>query len=630
MDSNKTTTTVGVALIFLIFVGWFYMMNQQQAKYAKLHPTPAHDSAASAAPSSAPSATPAAGSAASAAPSGSVASDSVARGGLFRSAVGMPVVTKTVETPLFTATISSTGGSITSFVLHHYKTWEQKQLDLIDGADRRGGDINLRFVANDGKQVSTSELPFVLDPKPITLGAGDSVAFAAVYHLDSTRAITKLFRFSGAGYLIGVEYQLTGMQEVVSGYHYTASLDAPLPFLERRSQDESTNAKAFAGFAGDMEELTVTKAGEATHKPINGEITFAGMRTQYFEKAMIPNGLKAIGAELSGLAIPARDGGVQSKYAAGVNIPIGHTANEKLPFNLYFGPLEYERVSALGVGLEQSMNFGWSFLVRPISIHLMMPLFMWLHGFIPNWGVVIIVFSILIKLLTIPLSTGQMRSMRKMQVLQPKVTEVRDKYKDDPKKMNEELLKVYRTYGVNPAGGCLPMLLQMPILFALYSVLRNVIELRQAPFGLWIHDLSVPDALIKFGGKLPIVGWETLSGLTLLLVATMFIQQYFTVTDPRQRSMAYIMPIIFIFMFNNLPSGVGLYYFMFNIFGLAQQFYLTKIATPPTLEEMRTDPNKSKGNGFLARLQAMEQEQRSMRQQQYTGKGTPQGKNRKK
>jgi YidC/Oxa1 family membrane protein insertase len=172
------------------------------------------------------------------------------------------------------------------------------------------------------------------------------------------------------------------------------------------------------------------------------------------------------------------------------------------------------------------------------------------------------------------------------------------------------------------------MLLQMPILFALYSVLRNVIELRQAPFALWINDLSVPDALFHFGTKLPLIG-EQMSGLTLLLVITMFIQQIFTVTDPRQKSMAYIMPIVFIFMFNNLPSGVALYYFMFNIFGLAQQFYLTKIATPPTLEEMKTDPNKSKGGGIMGRLQAMEQTQREARKQQYAGKGLP-GKGKKR
>ena len=622
MDSQKRTTTIGVVLIFAVFAVWLYFMNQEQAKLAKQQKPLVADTMRlkdTASPTLADSTHLAQG----------VDTTSPDRSKVFGDSIAAPVTYKTIETPLFTATISSKGAAISSFILHEYKTWDKQPLDLISKMDAHGGDINLKFVASDGKTVGTNYLPFTFDPKPLFLRGTDSISFSAVYHLDSNRSIEKIFHFSGAGYLIGIEYKLNKLGGAVSGYHYTVSLDEPLPFVEKRSADEATNAKAFAGIAGDMEEFTVSKAGQAGHKPLNGDITYAGMRTQYFEKAIMPVGEKAISADMWGLGMPSIDGGVIAKYNVGLDIPIAHAEHESLGFNLYFGPLEYERVSALGVGLEQSMNFGWSFIVRPISIHLMMPLFLWLHSFISNWGLVIIVFSILIKLLTIPLSTGQMRSMRKMQVLQPKVTEVRDKFKDDPKKMNEELLKVYKTYGVNPAGGCLPMVLQMPILFALYSVLRNVIQLRQAPFGLWINDLSVPDALFHFGTKLPLIG-EQMSGLTLLLVITMFVQQLFTVTDPRQKSMAYIMPIIFIFMFNNLPSGVGLYYFMFNIFGLCQQFYLTKIATPPTLEEMMVDPKKSKGGGIMGRLQAMEQQQRENRKQQYAGKGLPPGKSNKK
>jgi len=604
MDSSKSTI-IGFILIFVVFVGWLVYMNGQQAKLPKQTPPTAAETTKVVTPP---------------APDSSAKADTSQqnRSKVFAlDTTAAPAVTKTIQTPFFIAIVSSKGAAISSFQLSEYKTWDKKPVELVNPDNPSGADIDLKFVASDGKTVATNDLPFVLDPKPLVLGAGDSMSFSAIYHLDTGRTIEKIFHFSGHGYLIGIEYKLRGLENTISGYHYTASLDNPLPFVEKSSTLESANAKAFAGLGGDMEELTVTKAGATGSKPLNGDISYAGMRTQYFEKAMIPLGEKAIGAEMSGTGAAAADGGVVTKYAVAVNIPIGRTSNEALGFALYFGPLEYDRVEAVGVGLEQSMNFGWSFLVRPISIHLMMPLFMWLHGFFSNWGVVIIVFSILIKVVTIPLSTGQMRSMRKMQVLQPKVTEIREKYKDDPKKMNEEMMKVYRTYGVNPAGGCLPLLLQMPILFALYSVLRNVIQLRQAPFAFWIHDLSVPDALIHFGTKLPLIG-ETMSGLTLLLVITMFVQQLFTVTDPRQKQMAYIMPIIFIFMFNNLPSGVGLYYFMFNMFGLAQQLYLTKIATPPSLEELEKAPKK--GGGLMARLQDMEKTQREVRKQQYSGK----------
>jgi YidC/Oxa1 family membrane protein insertase len=613
MDSSKTTT-IGIVLIIVVFIGWMIWMNAEQAKLPKPAPiATAETTHVTEPPPPTLPGTPVIGSA---------AKDSSARSGIFAVRDSSPVAIKTIETPYFTAQINSNGAAISSFVLKRYKTWDQKPVELVNHAENRGADINLKFVASDGKVAATNDLPFVLDAKTLTLGPGDSSSFSAMYRLDTGKWIEKIFHFSGAGYVIGVEYKLHGLENSVSGYHYTASLDNSLPYVEKRSTDETAAAKAFAGQAGEMEDLTVSKPGAAAHKSVNGDISYAGMRNQYFEQALIPVGEKTAGADITGIAAPGTDGGIVAMYNASVTIPIGRTPDESLGFKLYFGPLEYDRIEALDVGLEGSMYFGWP-IVRPIAIHILLPFFLWLHGFFSNWGIVIIVFSIAIKVITIPTSTGQMRSMRKMRVVQPMMTELREKYKDDPKKMNEETMKLYRTYGVNPAGGCLPTLLQMPILFALYQVLKNVIQLRQAPFGLWITDLSVPDALFHFGTKLPLIG-EQMSGLTLLLVITMFIQQMFTITDPRQKQMAYIMPIVFIFMFNNLPSGVGLYYFMFNIFGLAQQFYLTKIATPPTLEELKAAPKKS--GGMMARLQDMEKQQRETRKQQYVGKGLPGGK----
>ncbi|HEY3875273.1 MAG TPA: membrane protein insertase YidC [Candidatus Kapabacteria bacterium] len=610
MDSSKTTI-IGMVLIFLVFIGWLFWMNEQQSKVPKplAKPSTAETTHVATPPPAEPT-VPAPQPRRNAAPDTS---------GIFASHAAA-ATSKTVETPYFTAQISSNGAAISSFILKKYNTWNGKPVELINHEAHQGGDIDLKFASADGKTVATNNLPFALDPASVSVGPNDSITFVAVYRMDSNRSIEKVFHFTGSKYVVGIEYRLHGLENSLGGYHYTASLDDPLPYVEQRTSDETSGAKAFAGQAGEMEDLNVTKVGQSSHKSVGGDISYAGTRIEYFEQALIPMGEKTVGAEISGFGATLPDNTVEGQYNASVNIPIGRTSNETLAFQFYLGPLEYDRVESLGVGLEQSMYFGWTFVVRPISIHLLLPFFLWLHGFFSNWGVVIIVFSILIKLVTVPLSLGQMRSMKKMQVVQPIVTEVRNKYKDDPKKVNEEMMKVYRTYGVNPAGGCLPVLLQMPILFALYQVLKNVIELRQAPFAFWIHDLSIPDALIHFGTKLPLIG-EQMSGLTLLLVITMFVQQLFTVTDPRQKQMAYIMPVIFIFMFNNLPSGVGLYYFMFNVFGVFQQIYLTKIATPPSLEEMKAAPKK--GGGIMGRIQQMEQQQREVRKQQYAGKGLP-------
>jgi len=609
----QRSTSIGIALIMGILFTWLFYSSSQQSKKASQPATPAHDTTQVATSVVKPDST---------APQTAAVTSSA-----FPSHEEQYSLKKRIETPLFTADLTGKGGSIQNFVLKHFKKYNSATLDLVNKEPFNGGDVNLKFVATDGKIVDTKDLGFTFDPASVTLGDNDSISVSASYVIDSVRSIQKIFHFKGDQYLIGIDYRLKGLQSSVTGYNYTAIIENPLPYAEPNITEESGSARGFIGVKGTVEDVDAHKVDEPQKKTMNGDVDFVGSRNHYFIQSLIAVSPRPTAAEIDGKAVPYRDA-VYESYQTGFNVPINRSAQEEIiSVKYYLGPLDYDRLSALNVGLDQAMDFGWRFLVRPISIHIMLPLFMWLHSFISNWGLVIIVFSILIKLITIPLSTGQMKSMQKMKVLQPKITEIREKYKDDPTKLNAEMLKVYRTYGVNPAGGCLPMVLQMPILFALYAVLRNVVYLRQAEFFGWIHDLSVPDALIKFGTHLPLIG-DQLSGLTLLLGATMFIQQYFTVTDPRQKTMAYIMPIIFTFMFNSLPSGVALYYFMFNIFGIVQQFYVTKVATPPTLESMKVDPKKQKGGGLMARLQEMEQQQRKTRQDQMVG-GVPQKKKKK-
>lgn len=620
MDSNKSTT-IGILLILLVFLGWM-LLNRPTPPPA----TVKHDSttAVTGSTSAEPTA-PATASSPLAIPAANMST-------VFKGDSSVPAATKSIETPLFSAQIGSKGASLTHFTLKNYKTWNGKPVDLIN-QQRQNGDVNLRFVASDGKVASTKDLPFRLDAAPVMLGENDSVSVTATYQLDSGRSIQKTFVFRGNEYLMNVSFKLIGLQQSIAGFHYNAMLENNLPYAEEQTKNESQGANAFAGTGKDLEKIDVTDPSEPVKKAFNGEFHYVGSRTRYFTQALIADAPKTSGADLSGVADKAPDGGHIERYDVGLTVPANHAAEETLAFKYYLGPLEYSRIEGLGLGLEQTMDFGWTFLVRPISIHILFPLFMFLHKFFSNWGVVIIVFSLLIKLITLPLTNKQMKSMRKMQALNPKVVEVREKYKDDPQKMNQELLGLYRTYGVNPAGGCLPLLLQMPILFALYAVLSNVIELRQAPFALWIHDLSSPDVLINFGTNLPLIG-SHLSGLTLLLTATTFVQQLFTVTDPRQRSMAYVMSLVFIFMFNSLPSGVGLYYFVFNIVGLVQQIYLMKFAPALDIESMKVEVKKGgkAGGGFMAKLQQIEQQAREQKAMQANGgRALPQkGKGKKK
>jgi YidC/Oxa1 family membrane protein insertase len=600
MNSSRSTT-IAIALIVIIVFGWM-ILNQPKTKPQAPKPVAmAMDSAKieAASPSVAPAKTPE------------------------HSAV-FPIDSSTVnqniqvETPLVSAVISSKGGNISSWILKNYKTFDKKPLQLVDqSSEGKSGDINLRFVASDGKVVNTKDLPFhFLDSSQHRLGEKDSITLTAICKIDSGASIIKTYLIHGDDYTIDIGYHLTGLQSKVSGYKYGLVVDNALPYTEASSANESTTAKAFAGMRSGTEEIDANKIGEPVKKSFSGDPDFVASRTQYFLQAMIPVSPRPVGTDISGSAHSAPDGGRIEEYNLSVSVPITSAGNDSISARFYLGPLEYKRLSHMEPSLDKTMDFGWSFLVRPISTYLMMPLFMFLHSFIFNWGLVIIVFSIAVKLITYPFSKGQMSSMRKMQALQPKITQIKEDYKDDQKKQQEETFKMYRTYGVNPAGGCLPLLLQMPILFSLYAVLRNVIELRQAPFFSWIQDLSIPDGLFKFGTSIPIIG-NQLSGLTLLMGITMVVQSALTTTDPRQKKMAYIMPIMFTFLFNNLPSGVALYYFMFNIFGIAQQFYNKRFLPPLDLEQMKATASTKKG--FMARMQDLEKNARQTRQSSMAG-----------
>jgi YidC/Oxa1 family membrane protein insertase len=231
---------------------------------------------------------------------------------------------------------------------------------------------------------------------------------------------------------------------------------------------------------------------------------------------------------------------------------------------------------------------------------MMLPLLSALHYIAPNWGVVIILFSIIIKIVLHPLSRSSMRSMKKMQALQPLMDEIKVKYKDDPQKMNQQVMNLYKEYGVNPAGGCLPLLLQFPVMIALYNVLRATIELRQGNFVWWISDLSIPDTIFTLPFEIPFFAIRDISGLALLMGVTMFIQQKMSVKDPRQKAMVWMMPVMMTLLFNSFPSGLNLYYFVFNVLSIGQQVMINRQSDGEPLRKV--EPKKKKGGGIFGKI----------------------------
>ena len=243
------------------------------------------------------------------------------------------------------------------------------------------------------------------------------------------------------------------------------------------------------------------------------------------------------------------------------------TEHPQQHFVLYVGPVEYFRLSALKLQLDRAVDLGWIW-VLPFS-RALLQLMNWLYGLIPNYGVSIILLATLVRVVLHPLNMSSMKSQRAMMKIQPEVERVRARHKANPTAMNAAIMALYKENKVNPAGGCLPMVVQMPLFIALYSVLFNAIELRQAPFFGWIGDLSAPD-LVSSVASFPI------RLLPILMAGSGFLTQLLTPTDPKQKPTMYLMNVMMLVFFYNLPSGLVLYWTIMNLLTAAQQWLVMR------------------------------------------------------
>lgn len=493
----------------------------------------------------------------------------------------------TIESKFFEAVISTNGATVQKWRLKEYDKWDKVPVQLIRA---REGDYFINFLSKDGQRIDSRDLRFEFDSdkQKYDIGENDTLRLKFRLQVKPGSWIQKELIFSGDSYTFGSEITLNNMEEYM-GRGYNLVWADGLFYQEYDSVDESNDAKALAQVSSDIVDIDATNEEDTETLEDNGIIDYVASKIKYFGVAIKPMGETFNGRiTLIGERELIANEGVNEIYSMSIAVPYeGGVQTDE--FLVFLGPLEYDRMKELG--LEGMVNFGWKYGIRQIGEYFMLPIFNFIHRFVPNYGVSIILFSILMKILLYPLTITQLRSARKMQLLSPEMTKIREKYKDDQTKQQQEIMKLYQTYGVNPAGGCFPLLLQMPILIALWQLLRSNIDLRQSDFILWINDLSTPDILFEWGFS--IIGIKHFSGLAILMGASMFIQQKMTITDPRQKSLMYIMPLMFTFMFSNFPAGLNLYYFMFNLLGIGQHIYMNKFAKNQiTLEDMKKSPKK--------------------------------------
>ncbi|MCX7735754.1 MAG: membrane protein insertase YidC [Candidatus Kapabacteria bacterium] len=495
----------------------------------------------------------------------------------------------TIENDLAIAKISSKGGVLKSIKLKDYKSWNGYPVQLVWS---KFGVLSITLSTREAKKVDTRDLYFKFDenyPDYIKISGNQSSSLSLSLEIQPGKKISRKYTFYGNQYHFDTYLNFTNLEDILKNEPIEYRWNEGLRYQEGNSVDESNDAKALFKVNGEEDDRDAHN-DDPVEKKGEGRIDYLAIKNKYFLAAILPQnqGDISYGYLVTGRRYHVEDQGIIEKYNVAVQIPY-KSGDKKYTFRIFVGPLHYDLVSQYG--LEASIELGWKFIVRPIGEFFMLPIFKLIHQIIPNFGIAIIIFSILMKIILYPLSISQMRSTQKMQLIAPEVNALREKYKDEPQKQQQETMKLYSQYGINPMGGCLPLLLQMPILYALWAVLRGSIDLRQAHFMLWITDLSLPDVLFHL--PFSFLGLKFISGLALLMGITLFFQQKMTITDPRQKTLIYIMPIMFTLLFSNFPSGLNLYYFMFNLLSIGQQIYINKYSRKKlTLEDLKKMPKK--------------------------------------
>lgn len=532
----------------------------------------------------------------------------------------------TIETEVAIYELSTKGGNFHKVFLKKFNNWyssDSKEnenyyktsVQLIDYS--RGNAYDISFVSSEGKAINTGDFAFEApQASRYNITGEDSLEIVFRLDLDDTRTIVKKYLFDADAYLIKTDLVFKGFRGIIADNTYEVMWESGIRFVERNSTNEATYSNADIYYGDEKAVVDAPGDGEIERLEHNGRVDWLAVRNKYFAAVMIPSDPIGVeGAYVEGQTIPLQNMGVKEEYSMRLVVPFSNAETEKQSFNLYIGPIDYDRLQQIKENLTSLVDFGsffgLKFIVRPIAEYLLLPLFNFIHLFIPNYGFVIIVFSLIIKIVVYPLTKKSYQSMKKMQLLQPKIAEIKEKFKEDPQKVNKETMKLYQIYGINPAGGCFPMLLQMPIFIALWGLFQAAIELRQQPFILWINDLSVPDVIYDLGFKLPLFGIQEISGLALLMGITTFVQQKMTMKDPKQQALVYMMPIMLTILFMTFPSGLNLYYFMFNVFSIAQQYYINHKQSDVELEPV--DPSKRK-KGFMQRLMDAAEQQAKTQQ----------------
>ncbi|HET6527322.1 MAG TPA: membrane protein insertase YidC [Balneolaceae bacterium] len=502
--------------------------------------------------------------------------------GMFSSASVSDTSEVVIETPLYRAVFTNLGAGPSQIILHDYETWDHKPIRMIE--DTLQSAYSMGFLTTQNFNVETDELVFeqITPADSLSLKEGETGVLKYALNLGDSKRLVYTYTFKAGTYEIGLDIQFEGLEQAIVGGAVDFGWEPELNATEKTETAEATYASAYVYTGGEMLQLALSEPGRE-EETYNGRIDWVSTRTKFFtqiiETENPTHSALLIGEQTGPAEQPSTDHHYQSYITTEIS-PEG-----SLSFNMYLGPLLYNELKDFHDSAYNMVDVGYSWLrwmSAPLVKYIIIPYF----GFIENFmgiGLGIILFAILVKLILYPLTKKSYRSMAAMKELQPKMKEIKEKYDDDPQQQQKATMKLYKEAGVNPLGGCLPNLLQLPILVTLWRFFQNSILIRQQEF-LWANDLSAPDYIINLPFSIPFMG-DQIAGFVLLMTIAMFFQSKLTggmgpggggggAAGPNMEALKYIFPLMMLFIFNNFAAGLSLYYLIYNVVSIGQQMLI--------------------------------------------------------
>ena len=505
----------------------------------------------------------------------------VAQFGAFATAVKGEEKLFVIENDVQKITLTSKGGQIKSVELKKYKTWDKKPLILFTD---KTNSIGYQFPIENNQVIDTRQLYFEAVGQTFTVSGDSSKTFALRLNAGEGKYFEQRFTLKGNSYLLNYDISLVGMNTVIpsSNNYISVNWDNYLSSLEHNIQLERRYSALYYKYnQSDVNHLNEDKENDSL--AFEAPLEWISYKQQFFNTTLFTSkGDFHRGKLITHFNKDNND--YVKEYQSNFTIPYNNTANVTYNFQYYIGPNSYNSLSAIDKNVESIIKLSPDFFlfswIRYITRFIIW-VFSWFDRVHLNYGIIILLMTLILKLVLHPLTAKSIESSAKMKILAPELAALKEKYGEDQTKIGQEQMKLYSRAGVSPFGGCLPLLIQMPILMAMYYFFPASIELRQQPF-LWATDLSSYDSIVTFSSMLPLIG-NHISLFTILMTISSIGQAVMNNQmnamgnqQPGMKYMPYFMPVLLMFMFNSFPAALTYYYLLQNLLGVGHQWIIQK------------------------------------------------------